>query len=162
LGARPRARDDLAEPVGARAHVRLPARAGAVLDRPRRLRRHRARQGDLHDARLDAHAHPLSEHQLHLLGSRSGTRTRRRRRAAARLQPRERASRRRTLAMNKQITRLAVAAIVLIASLIVATTYWQTWATAGLADRQDNALIRVAQFTIDRGKIYAADGRFLL
>ncbi len=64
--------------------------------------------------------------------------------------------------MNKQITRLAVAAIVLIASLIVATTYWQTWAEAGLADRQDNALIRVAQFTIDRGKIYAADGHFLL
>jgi len=64
--------------------------------------------------------------------------------------------------MNKQITRLAVAAIVLIASLIIATTYWQTWATAGLADRQDNALIRVAQFTIDRGKIYAADGKFLL
>jgi len=64
--------------------------------------------------------------------------------------------------MNKQITRLAVAAIVLIASLIIATTYWQTWATAGLADRQDNALMSVARFTIDRGKIYAGDGRFLL
>ena len=64
--------------------------------------------------------------------------------------------------MNKQITRLAVASIVLIGALIVATTYWQTWAAAGLADRQDNAIERVAQFTIDRGKIYAGDGRFLL
>src|SRR6266536_1527439 len=64
--------------------------------------------------------------------------------------------------MNKQITRLAVASIVLIAALIVATTYWQTWAEAGLADRQDNAIQRVAQFTIDRGKIYAGDGRVLL
>ena len=32
------------------------------------------------------------------------------------------------------------------ASLIVATTYWQTWAVGGLADRQDNAIQRVAQF----------------
>jgi peptidoglycan glycosyltransferase len=61
--------------------------------------------------------------------------------------------------VNPQITRLAVAAIGLLAALIVATTYWQTWAVAGLADRQDNAIARVAQFTIDRGKIYAADGR---
>ena len=55
--------------------------------------------------------------------------------------------------MNPQITRLAVAAIALLAALIVGTTYWQTWAVAGLADRQDNAIARVAQFTIDRGKI---------
>jgi|SRR5579872_921048 len=64
--------------------------------------------------------------------------------------------------MNRQITRLAVAAIVLIASLIVATTYWQTWAAGSLAARQDNALVRVAQFTVDRGRIYAGDGTFLL
>ena len=64
--------------------------------------------------------------------------------------------------VNKQVTRLAVAAIVLIAALIVGTTYWQTWATAGLADRQDNALVRVAQFTVDRGKIYASKGRVIL
>ena len=64
--------------------------------------------------------------------------------------------------MNKQVTRLAVAAIVLIARSSSATTYWQTWATAGLADRQDNALARVAQFTVDRGKIYAANGRVAL
>jgi peptidoglycan glycosyltransferase len=64
--------------------------------------------------------------------------------------------------MNKQITRLAGAAIVLIAALIVGTTYWQTWAAAGLEARQDNALIRVAQFTVDRGKIYTADRHFVL
>jgi peptidoglycan glycosyltransferase len=51
---------------------------------------------------------------------------------------------------------------VLLSALIVGTTYWQTFAVAGLADRQDNALARVAQFTVDRGKIYTARGRVLL
>ncbi len=60
--------------------------------------------------------------------------------------------------MNKQITRLAVGALVLLGALIVGTTYWQTFAVAGLADRQDNALARVAQFTVDRGRIYTARG----
>ena len=46
-------------------------------------------------------------------------------------------------------------------ALIVGTTYWQTWASAGLADRQDNAIQRVAQFTIKRGLIRAADGTIL-
>jgi penicillin-binding protein A len=64
--------------------------------------------------------------------------------------------------MNKQITRVAVAALVLLAALIVATTYWQSWAAAGLADRQDNAIQRVAQFQIKRGEILAADGRTYL
>ncbi len=63
--------------------------------------------------------------------------------------------------MNRQITRLAVVALVLLTALVVATTYWQTWAVAGLEDRQDNAIQRVAQFTIRRGLIYAADGTFL-
>lgn len=66
------------------------------------------------------------------------------------------------MAMNRQITRVALAALVLLVSLIVGTTYWQTWAAAGLADRQDNAIKRVAQFTIRRGQIYAADGRTVL
>ncbi|MGH3104910.1 MAG: peptidoglycan D,D-transpeptidase FtsI family protein [Gaiellaceae bacterium] len=61
--------------------------------------------------------------------------------------------------MNREITRLAVAGVVLIGSLIVATTYWQTWAAAGLADRQDNAIQRVAQFAIDRGEILGPGGR---
>ncbi len=60
--------------------------------------------------------------------------------------------------MNAQIAKVAVAAVVLLGALIVATTYWQTWASAGLADRQDNAIQRVAQFTIERGLIYSSDG----
>jgi penicillin-binding protein A len=64
--------------------------------------------------------------------------------------------------MNRQISQIGVAALVLIAALIVGTTYWQTWANAGLADRQDNAIRLVAQFSVKRGKIYAADGKTLL
>ena len=64
--------------------------------------------------------------------------------------------------MNKQISRLAVFGIVLISALIAATTYWQTWAAGGLADRQDNAIQQVAQYTIERGLIYAADGKTVL
>jgi len=64
--------------------------------------------------------------------------------------------------MNRQVSHLGIASLVLLATLIVGTTYWQTWANAGLADRQDNDIRLVAQFTIKRGKIYAADGRTLL
>jgi penicillin-binding protein A len=56
--------------------------------------------------------------------------------------------------MNHQIRRLAVVSVALLASLIVATTYWQAWAATGLADRQDNAIQRVAQLAVKRGKIY--------
>jgi len=63
--------------------------------------------------------------------------------------------------VNRQISKLAVAALVLVAALIVATTYWQTWASAGLAAKQDNAIQRVAQFKIKRGRILAADGTVL-
>ncbi len=64
--------------------------------------------------------------------------------------------------MNRQITRVAVVGLVLLAALIVGTTYWQAWAASGLADRQDNQLQRVAEFSIKRGKIYAADGKTIL
>ncbi len=64
--------------------------------------------------------------------------------------------------MNRQISRIAIVALLLLASLIVATTYWQTWAPAGLAAKQDNAIQRVAQFRINRGKIYASDGKTVL
>ena len=64
--------------------------------------------------------------------------------------------------MNGPITRLAAAAVILVASLIVGTTYWQVWAAPALADRQDNAIERVAEFTVKRGRILAADGRTLL
>ena len=66
-------------------HDRLPARAGAVLDRARRLRRHGLRARDLHAARLEPHAHPLPEHGLHLRGARAGAGADRRVGAAARL-----------------------------------------------------------------------------
>jgi peptidoglycan glycosyltransferase len=64
--------------------------------------------------------------------------------------------------MNRQVSRLALTALVLMVALIVATTYWQTWAQAGLADRQDNEIQRVARFTIKRGLIYAGDGKTVL
>ena len=56
--------------------------------------------------------------------------------------------------MNHQITRLAVTAVLLLASLIVATTYWQAWAAPDLAARQDNSIQRVAEFSVKRGEIY--------
>jgi penicillin-binding protein A len=64
--------------------------------------------------------------------------------------------------VNKQISRVALAALLLLASLIVATTYWQAWAAGSLAAKQDNAIQRVAQFQIKRGLIYASDGRTVL
>ena len=63
--------------------------------------------------------------------------------------------------MNRQIARLALVGVGLVTALIVATTYWQTWATASLADRQDNEIQRVAQFSVRRGVIRAADGTIL-
>ena len=64
--------------------------------------------------------------------------------------------------MNKQVSHVGIAALVLLAALIVGTTYWQTWANAGLANRQDNEIRLVAQFSIKRGRIYAADGKTLV
>ncbi len=62
--------------------------------------------------------------------------------------------------MNKQLLRLSVVSLVLLAVLVVSTTYWQTWAGADLANRQDNAIQQVAQLSIDRGEIVA--GRTVL
>ena len=64
--------------------------------------------------------------------------------------------------MNRQLNRLALVAIGLLVVLVVATTYWQTWASAGLQDRQDNAIQRVVQFTVARGLIYSAGGKKVL
>ena len=63
--------------------------------------------------------------------------------------------------MNARISRVAVFGLLLLVALIVGTTYWQTWAAAGLKDRQDNAIQRVAQFTIERGLIKTRDGTVL-
>jgi penicillin-binding protein A len=64
--------------------------------------------------------------------------------------------------VNKQVSQIGVVSLILLAALIVGTTYWQTWANASLAERQDNDIRLVADFKIKRGKIYAADGRTLL
>ena len=55
--------------------------------------------------------------------------------------------------MNGQIVRLTYVALLLVGALVVMTTYWQTWAAPALANRQDNAIKRVAEFSIDRGVI---------
>jgi peptidoglycan glycosyltransferase len=58
--------------------------------------------------------------------------------------------------MNRQIVRVAWVAMGLIVVLVVATTYWQTWARPALAARQDNEIRRVAEFEIRRGPIVNA------
>jgi peptidoglycan glycosyltransferase len=55
--------------------------------------------------------------------------------------------------VNGQIKRVATVAMGLLVALVVATTYWQTWARPALAERQDNEIQRVAQFEIRRGVI---------
>ena len=42
--------------------------------------------------------------------------------------------------MNKQLRHVSVAALILLAALIVSTTYWQTWAVGEPRDRQGNAI----------------------
>jgi penicillin-binding protein A len=57
--------------------------------------------------------------------------------------------------MNKQIVRLTYVSLILVGALVAMTTYWQTWAAAGLADRQDNAIRRVAEFSVNRGLVFS-------
>jgi penicillin-binding protein A len=61
--------------------------------------------------------------------------------------------------MNPQIVRLTYVALILVAVLVVMTTYWQTWAAASLAERQDNSIRRVAEFSVDRGLIFSFEPR---
>jgi peptidoglycan glycosyltransferase len=61
--------------------------------------------------------------------------------------------------MNRRIIRLTYIALALVSVLVVMTTYWQTWAAASLADRQDNAIRRVAEFSIDRGLVFSFEPR---
>ena len=63
--------------------------------------------------------------------------------------------------MNARISRVAVFGLLLLVALIIGTTYWQTWAAAGLNDRQDNAIQRVHNFTIERGLIKTRNGTVL-
>ena len=64
--------------------------------------------------------------------------------------------------MNAQISKIAVFSLILLAALIVGTTYWQSWAAGGLAARQDNAIQRVAEFKIKRGLIFTSDHHTVL
>ena len=57
--------------------------------------------------------------------------------------------------MNKQLRHVCVAALVLLAALIVSTTYWQTWAVGSLANQKYNATELIARLTVNRGKILA-------
>src|SRR5581483_1520973 len=118
----------------------------------------RLRSADLHHRRWNPPHHPADgNHAAARLVRRLEHRRElpRARRADARLEPREPGARH----VNRQLNRLAIVAIVLLAALVVATTYWQTWAVAGLADRQDNAIHVVAQFEIKRGTITAPGGK---
>ncbi len=58
--------------------------------------------------------------------------------------------------MNRQIVRLTYVSLALVSVLVVMTTYWQAWAAPGLAGRQDNAIKRVAEFSVDRGHIVSS------
>ena len=65
--------------------------------------------------------------------------------------------------MNKQISRIAIVALLLLAALIVATTYWQAWAAAGLAARSRTTRSSASRSSaIKRGLIYASDGKTVL
>jgi peptidoglycan glycosyltransferase len=63
--------------------------------------------------------------------------------------------------MNTQLRHISVAALILLAVLIVSTTYWQTWAVGSLNDRKGNETALIARITVDRGKILASDGTVL-
>jgi len=64
--------------------------------------------------------------------------------------------------VNRQLIRLALVAVGLLIALVVATTYWQSWAAGGLAARQDNAVELVSQFQVSRGLIIASNGKTVL
>jgi penicillin-binding protein A len=61
--------------------------------------------------------------------------------------------------VNQQIVRLTYVSLALVGVLVVMTTYWQAWAAPGLAGRQDNAIKRVAEFSVDRGLIFSGQPR---
>jgi peptidoglycan glycosyltransferase len=61
--------------------------------------------------------------------------------------------------VNRQLRRLALVTVLMLVVLVGATTYWQAWAAGGLQDRQDNAIERVLQFTIQRGLIVPESGK---
>jgi peptidoglycan glycosyltransferase len=63
--------------------------------------------------------------------------------------------------LNPQLRRLFVVLCVLFTALIATATYW-LWRSPDLEARQGNPTLVVRQVTIDRGLIYAADGKTIL
>jgi peptidoglycan glycosyltransferase len=63
--------------------------------------------------------------------------------------------------MNARIRLAALASLTMLVALIVASTYWQAWAAPDLANKSDNAIQQISQFTIDRGRVFASDGTTL-
>jgi penicillin-binding protein A len=63
--------------------------------------------------------------------------------------------------MNARVRIVALASLTMLVALIVASTYWQAWAAPDLASKSDNAIQQISEFTIDRGRIFAADGTLL-
>src|SRR5262249_47039189 len=106
-------------------------RAGRLLEAPCARLDVRLRAAGVHHRRRDPADHSADrDHAAVRLLRRVERRRELRpaRRAAARLEPREP----RGAPVNKQISQVGVAALILIAALIIGTTYWQTWANAGL------------------------------
>src|ERR1051325_1014817 len=166
LGDRAGARPDRRRRVAARLHALhrawdegRDARRRWLLEAPRRGADVLLRAADLHHRGRDPPDDPADGRDAPVRQLRRVERRRElrpARGAAADLEPFERGG-----PVNRQIAQLALLGLALIGALIVGTTYWQTWANAGLADRQDNAIRLVAQFSIKRGKIYASDGTLL-
>jgi hypothetical protein len=63
--------------------------------------------------------------------------------------------------MNAQIRRLFFVLVVLFVSVIGMITWW-LWKAPDLEARRGNPNLLVKQLTIERGRIYAADGRTVL
>ncbi|MGD0167912.1 MAG: penicillin-binding protein 2 [Gaiellaceae bacterium] len=63
--------------------------------------------------------------------------------------------------MNARVRLLALSSLAMLVALIIASTYWQAWAAPDLASKSDNAIQQIAEFTIDRGRILAANGTVL-
>ena len=62
--------------------------------------------------------------------------------------------------MNGQVRRLFYVLVALFVALIAMTTYW-LWKAPDLEAKRGNPQLIVQQLTIDRGKIYASDGKTL-
>src|SRR5262249_3557875 len=130
-------------------------RGRRLLEAPRRGTDVRLCAADVHHRGRDRQADPPDGHNAPVRQLRRIERCRQlhpARGPPARIQPRGGET------VNPRIRNVALVAIVLLAALVIGTTYWQAWAVGYLADKQDNAIQQVAQFKIQRGVIRAANG----